>query len=282
LRNGLNLSLQCFQKKVKVQGLLFDIRRYSVHDGPGIRTTVFFKGCPLNCLWCHNPEGISGEPQTIRRKRPLNGDQAVVEETVGKYFTSREVMNQLKRDLLFFEESGGGVTFSGGEPLQQPEFLKEMVVLCREAGIHTAVDTSGYALEEVFREVAGLTDMLLFDLKTTDNKVHEAYTGIGNALILKNLQSLKGKGPEVVVRIPVIPGVNHRPEDMQAIRKAIQDSGARIEAINLLPYHRLGRKKYEALGMQEPPAFGPEITSDQIKTLMKIFEKAGFETKLGG
>jgi pyruvate formate lyase activating enzyme len=265
-----------------VQGLLFDIRRYSVHDGPGIRTTVFFKGCPLNCLWCHNPEGISGEPQTIRRKRPLNGDQAVVEETVGKYFTSREVMNQLKRDLLFFEESGGGVTFSGGEPLQQPEFLKEMVVLCREAGIHTAVDTSGYALEEVFREVAGLTDMLLFDLKTTDNKVHEAYTGIGNALILKNLQSLKGKGPEVVVRIPVIPGVNHRPEDMQAIRKAIQDSGARIEAINLLPYHRLGRKKYEALGMQEPPAFGPEITSDQIKTLMKIFEKAGFETKLGG
>lgn len=265
-----------------MQGLIFDIRRYSVHDGPGIRTTVFFKGCPLNCLWCHNPEGISGEPQSIRRKRSLNGDQTVVEETVGKHYTGQEVMEQLKRDLLFFEESGGGVTFSGGEPLQQAEFLKKLLVLCREAGIHTAVDTSGYASEEVFREVAGLADMLLFDLKTTEKKVHEAYTGIGNALILKNLQSLNGKGPEVIVRIPVIPGVNNRPEDMQAICQVIQSSRARIKSVNLLPYHRLGRQKYEALGMQEPPAFGPEISKEEMEELMAIFEQEGIEVKTGG
>lgn len=261
---------------------MFDIRRYSVHDGPGIRSTVFFKGCPLNCLWCHNPEGISGEPQPIKRSRPLNRKQQVVEETVGRYYSANEVMAILNRDLLFFEESGGGVTFSGGEPLQQAGFLKELLLLCRDTGMQTAVDTSGHAPEEVFAEIAALTDLLLFDLKTIDSKLHETYTGVGNELILKNLMSLNGKGPLVIIRIPVIPGLNDSIVAMEAIRQVMQDSRARIEAVNLLPYHRLGRQKYEALGMLEPPAFVPEISKVEMKRLKGVFEEMGFRVKIGG
>jgi pyruvate formate lyase activating enzyme len=253
-----------------------------VHDGPGIRTTVFFKGCPLNCLWCHNPEGINPEPQPIRRNLPLNGQQQVVTENVGRYYSAKEVMTILGKDLLFFEESGGGVTFSGGEPLQQAAILKELLLLCRDAGIHTAVDTSGHAPEEVFNEVASLTDLMLFDLKTIDKRLHETYTGVGNELILKNLKSLHGKSPAVIIRIPVIPGLNDSIEAMDAIRQVMQDSGARIEAVNLLPHHRLGRQKYEALGMQEPPAFGPEISKVEMKRLMGVFEEMGFKAKIGG
>jgi pyruvate formate lyase activating enzyme len=263
-------------------GILFDIRRYSVHDGPGIRSTVFFKGCPLNCLWCHNPESIMPEPQPIKRSRQLNGQKEWIEEIVGRHYSAAEVMETIGRDLLFFEESGGGVTFSGGEPLLQAGFLLELLALCREAGIHTAVDTSGHAPAETFKEVAEQTDLLLFDIKTTDTKKHEAFTGMGNELILNNFQTLNGKGPSVIVRIPVIPGFNNTMEDMQAISTIMKTSQARIEAVNLLPYHRLGRQKYEALGMQQPPAFRPETTPGQMKAMMKVFEEAGYPVKLGG
>lgn len=263
-------------------GILFDIRRYSVHDGPGIRTTVFFKGCPLNCLWCHNPESKMPEPQPIKRIRPLNGHQEVVEEMVGRHYSAAEVMEVIGRDLLFFEESGGGVTFSGGEPLQQASFLLELLALCREAGIHTTVDTSGHASAEAFKEVAALTDLLLFDIKTTDNKKHEEFIGVGNKLVISNFKSLNGKGPAVIVRIPVIPGFNSSLKEMQAIRNLLKSSQARIEAVNLLPYHRLGRQKYEALGMQQPPVFNPETTLEQMQQLMGVFEEAGYKVKVGG
>lgn len=263
-------------------GIIFDIRRYSVHDGPGIRTTVFFKGCPLNCLWCHNPESIMPEPQPIKRSRQLNGQKEWVEEMVGLHYSACEVMEIIVRDLLFFEESGGGVTFSGGEPLMQALFLLELLALCREAGIHTAVDTSGHASAEAFKEMAAQTELLLFDIKTTDNKKHEAFTGVGNELIINNFHSLNGKGPSVIVRIPVIPGFNNTMEDMQAIRTIMKTSQARIEAVNLLPYHRLGRQKYEALGMQQPPVFKHETKPEQMQKLMSVFEEAGYKVKLGG
>jgi pyruvate formate lyase activating enzyme len=263
-------------------GIIFDIRRYSVHDGPGIRSTVFFKGCPLNCLWCHNPESIMPEPQPIKRSRQLNGQKEWVEEMVGRHYSAGEVMDVIGRDLLFYEESGGGVTFSGGEPLMQAGFLLELLALCREAGIHTAVDTSGHAPEEVFKKVSSNTDLLLFDIKTTDNKKHEAFTGMGNELILNNFHSLNGKGPSVMVRIPVIPGFNDTMEEMQAIIQLLKSTQARIESINLLPYHRLGRQKYEALGLQQPPVFKPETTPELMKAMMKVFEEAGYQVKLGG
>lgn len=263
-------------------GIIFDIRRYSVHDGPGIRTTVFFKGCPLNCLWCHNPESILQEPQPIKRARQLNGRKEWTEEMVGRQYLAGEVMEAIMRDLLFYEESGGGVTFSGGEPLQQATFLLELLTLCREAGIHTAVDTSGHASAEAFKVVAASTDLLLFDFKTTNSQLHEQSTGVGNELILKNFLSLNGKGPSVIVRIPVIPGFNSTVEEMQAISKVIKASQARIEAVNLLPYHKLGRQKYEALGMQQPPVFKPEITPEQMQKIMGVFEEAGFKVKVGG
>jgi pyruvate formate lyase activating enzyme len=222
------------------------------------------------------------EPQPIKRGRQLNGQKEWVEEMVGRHYSAAEVMEAIGRDLLFYEESSGGVTFSGGEPLQQPGFLLELLALCREAGIHTAVDTSGHASAEAFKEVAAKTELLLFDIKTTDNKKHEAFTGVGNELIMSNFYSLNGKSPAVIVRIPVIPGFNNTVEDMQAISNIMKTSQARIEAVNLLPYHRLGRQKYEALGLQQPPLLKPETTPEQMKALMGVFEAAGYQVKLGG
>jgi len=212
----------------------------------------------------------------------LNGRKEWAEEMAGMSYSTKEVMEAIGRDLLFYEESSGGVTFSGGEPLQQPRFLLELLALCREAGIHTAVDTSGHASAEAFKEVAANTELLLFDIKTTDNKKHEAFTGVGNELIMSNFYSLNGKGPAVIVRIPVIPGFNDTVEDMQAISTIMKTSQARIKAVNLLPYHRLGRQKYEALGMQQPPVFKPETTPEQMKALMSVFVEAGFKVKAGG
>lgn len=264
------------------RGLIFDIRRYSVHDGPGIRTTVFFKGCPLRCQWCHNPEGIGTNLQKICRTRQLNGRKWTYEEIVGKEYSSVEVFNEISKDLIFYEESGGGVTFSGGEPLMQPDFLLELLVMCREAGIHTAVDTSGFAGENVFSEITRNTDMLLFDLKTADSEKHSAFTGSGNETILKNLKSLVSPLPELVIRIPLIPGFNDQVSDISAIRNILIQSKLSVKRLHLLPYHRFGRHKYEALGNKEPPVFSPEISDVRIHELFNIFEGSGFSVKIGG
>lgn len=259
-----------------VKGLIFDIRRYSVNDGPGIRTTVFLKGCPLRCLWCHNPEGFSPDEQTIKRERSLNGKKWTYEEIVGKWYTPSMVMNDLNKDLMFYEESEGGVTFSGGEPLMQPEFLAEMLKLCRQAGIHTAVDTSGMADNDIFTEIAGLTDLLLFDLKSLDNEKHIQFTGAENTQILMNLLSLSTPSPDMIIRIPVIPGFNDSIEQMREISIFLSELSVPVRKIEPIPYHRLGRQKYAALGMNIPDAFSPEITSEQLKSFKSIFETKGF------
>lgn len=264
------------------KGLIFDIRRYSVHDGPGIRTTVFFKGCPLNCVWCHNPESILPQPQRIRRCRTLNGRQRILEEEIGRWVESGDIMLEVLKDRLFYEESKGGVTFSGGEPLSQPRFLKELLVRCREEGLHTAVDTSGYAAEESFTKISQLTDVLLFDLKTADKRKHEEYTGVDNALIIRNLMNLPTEGPEVYIRIPVIPGFNSTTKDMALLREIVSRVKTSVARVDLLPFHRLGRQKYEALGMVSPAGFGPEIRPRELEQLMQVFEEAGFSVKKGG
>lgn len=264
------------------KGLIFDIRRYSVHDGPGIRTTVFLKGCPLNCVWCHNPESVLTKPQIIRRCRQIFGKSREIEETIGSWMESGEVMHEILRDRLFFEESDGGVTFSGGEPLAQPDFLKDLLIQCREAGIHTAVDTSGHAPLQTFQEVASYANTLLFDLKTLDKEKHLAYTGEDNTLIINNLMSLPKEGPGLFIRIPVIPGFNSQIRQMELMRDLLSRVRATVVQVNLLPYHHLGRHKYEALGMDPPPGFGPEISREQMHQLMKVFSEAGFEVKQGG
>ncbi len=253
------------------RGLTFDIRRYSVHDGPGIRTTVFLKGCPLHCVWCHNPEGIHPEPQPMRVSRTLDGKETSCNITVGKWHTVSEVFNVIEKDLIFYEESGGGVTYSGGEPLMQPEFLIEMLEMCRRSGIHTAVDTSGHAEPELFTEVCRQADMLLFDIKTTNNQVHLEHTGVDNSLIMKNLHSLAGSDTSVIIRIPIIPGFNDNHKEMKAIRDSLLPLKKNIRRIDLLPYHRLGRKKYEALGLPIPKVFKPDLTNYQMNELKDVF-----------
>ncbi len=231
------------------KGLIFDIRRYAVHDGPGIRTTLFFKGCLMRCSWCHNPEGINPEIECMQRQRVVNGKTKVVEEPVGEWMTAREAMEVVDKDRLFYMESGGGVSFSGGEPLMQTPFLLKMLDLCKQNGLHTVVDTSGYASAADFQSVAAKADMFLFDLKSTDNGNHVKQTGVEADLILQNLYSLPDNGPQVIIRIPVIPGFNDDQRQMEDFAHLISSLQAPILRVDLLPYHRFGRQK-QASGHQ--------------------------------
>lgn len=264
------------------KGVVFDIRRYAVHDGPGIRTTVFLKGCPLKCQWCHNPEGIFSRPQSMKRNRTVDGKESIYVEKVGKMVTSGEVMDTVLRDRLFYEESGGGVTFSGGEPMMQPTFLLELLNYSRDEGLHTAVDTSGYANEVDFLKIAHRAHLLLFDLKSVDTGIHRQYTGVNNELIWNNIRKLSTEGPEVIIRIPVVPGFNSRRSDMVSIRDEILKLKGRIQRVDILPYHRLGRQKYEALGMEVPPVFQPVLKEDEVNGLVQVFLEAGLNAKRGG
>ena len=266
---------------MKDRGLRFDIRRYAVHDGPGIRTTVFFKGCPLHCLWCHNPEGITPGIQKAVRQRKLNGRSYSYEEEIGRWLSSAQVMEELLKDQLFYEESGGGVTFSGGEPLSQSAFLLKMLSETRRFGLHTAVDTSGFADADIFQAVASLTHCLLFDLKTTDQDKHMEYTGVDTEQIVNNLKSLPPDGPDLFVRIPVIPGINASVGEMMAIGQLLCTLDARVKRVDLLPYHRLGRQKYACLGQKYPGDFG-QLCGHDMKEFEKVFTNAGFAVKTGG
>ncbi len=263
------------------KGLIFDIRRYAVHDGPGIRTTLFFKGCLMHCFWCHNPEGISPEAECIRRQRVVNGKKKAVEEKVGQWMTTAEIMEIVEKDRMFYEESGGGVSFSGGEPLMQAPFLIKMLDLCKQKGLHTTVDTSGHASAKDFQAVAEKTDLLLFDLKITDNNKHLKHTGVNLDLVLQNLLSLHEKGPEVIIRIPVIPGFNDEQRQMEDFVPLISRVQTPVLRVDLLPYHRFGRQKYTALGVKKPESL-PDISPEAIQLFMETFKSAGFRVKIGG
>lgn len=259
------------------QGLIFDIRRYSVHDGPGIRTTIFFKGCPLRCPWCHNPEGILPAAQPIVRERSVDGIKKLCQEIAGQLYTPDMVMEEIEKDLLFFEESEGGVTFSGGEPLMQAGFLAKVLKRCREAGIHTAVDTSAHADTDSFLLIASLADLLLFDVKSTDESLHMKYTGAGTGLIIQNLKRLSGHPVGLIIRIPVIPGFNDNLKQMAGICEVLSSSNIAVNYVELLPYHRLGRQKYLALGMPVPPPPKNNQHADSLASLKEVFLQGGFK-----
>jgi len=243
-----------------LKAMIFDIQRNSFVDGPGIRTAVFFKGCNLRCAWCHNPEGISPAAQAMNVKGVLT--------PCGREYTLDEIWAEIEKDRLFYDTSGGGVTFSGGECMLQIDFLAEILCLCKKNGIHTAVDTAGNLPFDFFERILPTVDLFLFDLKCLDAQTHKRYTGADNAQILANLALLLKKEAPVWIRIPVIPGVNDTPEEMRHIKRFLDANGlpARVE---LLPYHAMGEHKYTALGLQLPPFKEP--TKEQLQELESFF-----------
>jgi len=252
---------------------IFDIERNSFVDGPGIRTTVFFKGCNLTCAWCHNPESQRFQPQMLFYKDKCTGCgkcKAVcpnhaescdlcgkctfycpvdARKVCGREYTADEVFAEIIKDKAYYENSGGGVTFSGGECMLQPAFLCEILKKCKENGIHTAVDTAGHIPFEHFEKILPCTDLFLYDIKLFDSQKHKQYTGVENALILENLKKLLAAGAKIWIRIPVIPDVNDNIAEMQKIRNFLAACG-KPEKIELLPYHAMGENKYQAIGAQ--------------------------------
>ncbi|HRZ95983.1 MAG TPA: glycyl-radical enzyme activating protein [Paludibacter sp.] len=263
-------------------GIIFDIKRFAVHDGPGIRTTVFMKGCPLSCSWCHNPESMTAAICTVAKTVRV-GDKTFTEnETVGREMTVADVINELMKEKIFMEETGGGVTFSGGEPLQQADFLIEMLQACKQNEMHTAVDTSGFVKWDILEEVARYTDLFLYDLKIIDDELHKKFTGVSNKLIMENLTHIHELGKKVWIRLPMIPGITFTETNINQTIDLLKQQKHSIECVNLLPYHNTASHKYDRFGIVNSlPELKSVMKSDLEKTKMQ-FEKAGFLTKIGG
>lgn len=282
-----------------IKGKIFDIHRFALHDGPGIRTTVFLKGCPLHCLWCHNPESISPKPQLgyfAERCSSCGACMTVCPNQVhelndGHHFLSREkcsacglcvdvcpnnalamtgkemstqrVMNIIIKDKTYYDESGGGITLSGGEPLMQPDFALSLLKRSKEAGIHTCVDTSGFASLEVLKKIVDYTDVFLFDYKVSDEKRHKDLTGKTNQCILSSFNFLYKTGCQIILRCPLIPGVNDSDDHFEAIARFEKDY-PKLLKIQILPYHHIGHAKYERYGILNPL---PLVTSAEVDTI---------------
>ncbi len=236
-----------------MQGRIINITRFCTDDGPGIRTTVFLKGCPLRCLWCHNPES-----QNTAEECYLNG------EKIGKTVSVQQVLDEIMRDKVFYETSGGGVTVSGGEPLFQPQFAAEILRRCKENGIHTAMETSGFATPNVFKDVTRYCDLVLFDIKETDEEKHWEYTGVSLAAILQNLALLNEMKTPFVIRLPIIPTFNDRKEHFLKV-KAMAEKLPFCRGIEIMAYHKLGEYKYQQLGREYLCQHVDEPTKEQIK-----------------
>ena len=298
-------------------GYIFDIKKYAVHDGPGIRTTVFFKGCPLSCLWCHNPESLSPKVQRIYRvdrcmgcmecvtacpndalsageNRPewtpshcvqcrncLRVCPAEAVEFVGNAMAVDDVLEEIEKDALFYDESGGGVTFSGGEPLMQPSFLKELLQACGRLDLHRTVDTCGYADADALLEIAAHTELFLFDLKHMDPDKHFRYTGVSNERILPNLQRLTRQGAEVIIRLPLIPGINSDRENIMRTGEFISGL-AGVHQVNILPYHGAARAKYDNLGLTYKAAHIGQPDRGLLESTTGLLKKYGLQVKIGG
>jgi len=265
-----------------MKGLIFDIRHYAVHDGPGIRTTVFLKGCPLACHWCHNPESRLASSEPILTKRRIGEKVFDETETVGVLRTPQEVVMEAEKSRLFFDESTGGITFSGGEPLMQSEFLAEALTLCREREIHTAVDTCGYAPVEVIRGIAELTDLFLFDIKLMDDHKHIEYTGVSNHIIISNLHLLAAIGKKIWLRMPVIPGVNDTDEEIEKLMTLLSELYPAVNKLYLLPYHAAAKSKYSRLGLETEDYVFSQPDQEILEKLKMKLSQTGFTVKIGG
>ena len=306
------LSMSEKPRRMGQTGMVFHIQKFSLHDGPGLRTTVFLKGCPLRCKWCANPESQSTRTQILYdRKKCLHcgtclrsckagalkmdedGYIHVLHEkcqacltctglcpggaltSVGEEKTVQEVMDLCLQDLPFYEESGGGVTISGGEGMMQPDFVEELVMALQEKHIHTAIETTGCVGEEVFHRLAPLFDLLLFDVKHWDSGAHQKGTGVGNEMILKNLRWAKEKGLTILPRIPVIPGFNYSEEDAKGLSSLLVSLG--FTRVQLLPFHQMGERKYEFLEREYSLEGGKPLHQEDCLWYQEIFTKAGLD-----
>lgn len=247
-------------------GIVFDIREFTVHDGPGIRTTVFMKGCPLRCSWCHNPEGISPMPQIMKG---LAG-----ERLVGKEYTSDELAGLLNRQAEILRANEGGVTFSGGEPLLQAEFVAEVIDQLDD--IHVLLDTSGFGSEENFLLLANRCNLVFFDIKLIDREAHRHYTGQYNDPILHNLRVLSEMGTPFVVRVPLVPGVTDTKQNLEDIAKTVCGLPGLIR-VDLLPYNKAAGGKYSACGMEFEPNY---IENSELNADPEPFKSQGIEVKV--
>jgi pyruvate formate lyase activating enzyme len=266
-----------------MEGLIFSVKRYSIHDGPGIRVTFFMKGCPLSCLWCHNPEGISAFPSDVTMTNRIGDKEFSHTAEVGKYYSVSKVLAILEKERVFLNQSKGGVTFSGGEPLLQPEFLEEVLEACKAGGFHTAIDTSGYSPARNFEPILPFTDLFLFDIKHMDDARHIEYSGVSNKLILDNFQMLLESGKDIIVRIPVVPGYNDDPEHLARLRQFLTSSKtASLKKISLLPYHKIGSSKYSRFGIPFRMKFIEPPSKERMQELKEYFSETGVKIKIGG
>lgn len=249
-----------------ITGQIFAIKRYAIHDGPGIRTTVFLKGCPLNCWWCHNPEG--------RRSPASDGISS-------SRVIAHDVIAEVRKDAVFYDQSGGGVTFSGGEPLIQIDFLEAMLRAARGHHIHTAVDTCGYTEYHAFEQILHLVDLFLFDLKIFDTAAHEQHIGVPNHLILDNLRALAQNGTNIRIRIPLIPSVTDSDSNLTQIARFASALDS-IKVIDLLPYNQLGTHKYHKLGLRNERTGLQTQTPEELHHMQELVESHGFKVNIGG
>jgi pyruvate formate lyase activating enzyme len=259
-------------KAVAVNGVIFDIKKFAVHDGPGIRTTVFFKGCPLICGWCHNPESRHPEPERL-------GDSPG--ETVGYRTGVDELLEEIKKDKVFYDQSGGGVTFSGGEPMEQIDFLVAIAAACRDEGISTALDTCGYATYDKFETIVSLMDYILYDIKLIDEALHIEYTGVSNKIILENLKALADSGRTIIPRVPLIPGVTDTDNNLNDIAEFLLTL-KNIKLVGLLPYNIFGRGKNRKFNFPDKFKNVVSQTEEQLRNMRNIFEVHGFSVRIGG
>jgi pyruvate formate lyase activating enzyme len=301
------------------QGMVFDIQTYSLHDGPGIRTTVFLKGCPLSCIWCQNPESQHHQPEVMLYLERCTGcsqcvsacpNQAIqivdgkshtnrnlcrgcgkcadicpneARTLAGRVLSAEEVFLELKKDDIFYKKSGGGITLSGGEPLAQAEFSAAILSLCKQAGLHTAIETSGIAGWDIFKTVLEYVDLILYDLKHMDSPSHQRYTGVPNDLILENVKRIRKEySIPIVARIPIIPGYNADLKNIEATASFITSELGLDTKVNILAYHRLGESKYSRLEREISRINTTPPTSEQMAALQKTIETFGLTVSIGG
>lgn len=254
-------------------GRIFNIQRFSIHDGPGIRTIVFFKGCPMRCAWCCNPESQRYEIETLVE----NGK----EKTVGRDVSVSDIMPEILSDVAYYRRSGGGVTLSGGEVLCQADFARELLKECKNNGLHTAIESAASLPFSEIEKLLPYLDLYLMDIKHIDSKKHKDFTGKGNELILENAKKISESGVELIVRTPVIPSFNDTKEEILAISK-FASSLKGVREHHLLPYHRLGSDKYQGLGRNYSLKEILPPSNEKMEYLKSIAESAGIKAQIGG